>query len=203
MAQKIVSFLASGRGSNFTIVAKKIIDKSINAKLGILLSDQPDAKALEIAKEFGMQSFYINPKEFPSREEHEKEISRHFDEAGTDLIIAAGYMRILTSFFVRKYRNKIINIHPALLPAFPGVHSQKQAFDYGVKITGCTTHFIDEGTDTGPIIMQVAVPVLNEDTEESLSARILKEEHRILPESVRLFCEGKLVVSGRRVLIKK
>jgi phosphoribosylglycinamide formyltransferase 1 len=203
MAQKVVSFLASGRGSNFTIVAKKIIDKTINAKLGVLLSDQPDAMALQIAKDMGMSSFYINPKEFRTREEHEKEIARYLDEAGTDLIVTAGYMRILTSFFVRKYRNRIINIHPALLPAFPGVHSQKQAFDYGVKISGCTTHFIDEGTDSGPIIMQAAVPVMDDDTEETLAVRILKEEHKILPESVRLFCEGRLVVSGRKVLIKK
>jgi phosphoribosylglycinamide formyltransferase-1 len=112
-------------------------------------------------------------------------------------------MRILSPVFVSAFRNRIINIHPALLPSFPGVHAQQQAFEYGVKISGCTAHFIDEGTDTGPIIMQAAVPVLDTDTADSLSARILKEEHRVLPESVKLFCEGRLEVRGRRVIIKK
>ena len=202
MRKKIVSFLASGRGSNFTIVAKHILDGHIPAKLGVLVSDQAGAKALDIARDFGMKSFHVSPKNYPSRTAHEEEISRLLDEAGTDLIVAAGYMRILTSYFVSRYKHRIINIHPALLPSFPGVHAQQQAFDYGVKITGCTAHFIDEGTDTGPIIMQAPVEVLGTDTEDRLAARILKEEHRILPESVRLFCEGKLAVKGRKVYIQ-
>ncbi len=203
MRKKVVSFLASGRGSNFQAVARKIQSREISsARLGILISDVSDAKALEIARDFGMNAHFVDPKAYASRAEHEKAIVKLLREANTDLIVAAGYMRILTPYFVREYKNRIINIHPALLPSFPGVHAQKQAFDYGVKITGCTTHFIDEGTDTGPIIMQRAVPVEPDDTEESLAARILKEEHVILPLSVDLFCRDKLEVKGRKVVIK-
>jgi len=203
MQKKVVSFLASGRGSNFQAVARKIISGELShARLGILISDVAGAKALEIARGFGMEAFFVDPKAYPNREEHEKAIITHLKDAGTDLVVAAGYMRILTPYFIGTYRNRIINIHPALLPAFPGVHAQKQAFDYGVKITGCTTHFIDEGTDTGPIIMQRAVPVEPNDTVESLAERILKEEHVILPLSVDLFCKGKLTVVGRKVVIK-
>ncbi len=203
MNKNVVSFLASGRGSNFTVVAKKILDGTIKADFGILLSDRPDAKALDIAKEFGVRPIHVNPKDFSSRQEFDAELVRLLRECRTDLVVAAGYMRILSPVFVSAFRNRIINIHPALLPSFPGVHAQQQAFEYGVKISGCTAHFIDEGTDTGPIIMQAAVPVLDTDTAESLAARILKEEHRVLPESVKLFCEGRLAVHGRRVVIKK
>ena len=118
-------------------------------------------------------------------------------------MVTAGYMRLLTPYFISKFRNRIINIHPALLPSFPGLKAQKQALDYGVKITGCTTHFIDEGTDTGPIILQSAIQILNSDTQTSISKKILAEEHKILPESVKLFCENKLKLKGRKVIIKK
>jgi phosphoribosylglycinamide formyltransferase 1 len=201
MGKVVVSFLASGRGSNFTVVVEAIRNKKIKAAPGILISDREDARALDIAREFGMESYFVNPKSFESREMHEKEMVRLLKKSSTGLVVAAGYMRLLTGYFVREFKNRIINIHPAILPSFPGVHSQKQALDYGVKLTGCTAHFIDEGTDTGPIIMQTAVRVMDDDTEESLSARILKEEHRILPESVMLFCEGRLKVKGRRVII--
>jgi len=200
MQKKVVSFLVSGRGSNFSVVAEKILSGEIRAKLGILISNKADAKALEKAREYGMEAFFIDPREI-SRQDHEEKIIRLLKKYNTDLVVAAGYMRVLTSFFVHAFKNRIINIHPALLPAFPGVDAQKQAFDYGVKITGCTTHFIDEGTDTGPIILQSAIPVLPEDTATSLAARILKEEHRILPESVKLFCQDKLRVEGRKVVI--
>lgn len=202
MGKKVVSFLASGRGSNFTKVAQEILNQKINAKLGILIADNQNAKALEIARNFGMESYFVDPSEYLSREEHEQYMVNLFKEAKTDLIVAAGYMRLLTPYFVKKYKNKIINIHPALLPSFPGINSQKKAFDYGVKITGCTSHFIDEGKDTGPIILQSAIKVLDNDTENSLSSRILKEEHKILPDSVRLFCDNKLKVIGRKVKIK-
>lgn len=203
MRKKVVSFLASGRGSNFQAVARKIQSGEIAyAELGILICDVSDAKALEIARDYGMKAHFVDPKGYASRVEHEKAIVQLLKEANTDLIVAAGYMRILTPYFVGEYKNRIINIHPALLPSFPGVHAQKQAFDYGVKITGCTTHFIDEGTDTGPIIMQKAVPVEPDDTAESLAGRILKEEHVILPLSVDLFCRDKLEVRGRKVAIK-
>ncbi len=203
MKKKVVSFLASGRGSNFTVVAKKILDGTIKAEFGVLLSDRADAKALEIAKEFGVKPIHVNPKNFSSRQEFDGELVKLLNEHKTDLVVAAGYMRILSPVFVSAFRNRIINIHPALLPSFPGVHAQEQAFEYGVKISGCTAHFIDEGTDTGPIIMQAAVPVLDTDTADSLAGRILKEEHRVLPESVKLFCEGRLEVRGRKVVIKK
>jgi len=203
MGKKVVSFLVSGRGSNFSKVAEKILQGEIKAKLGIVISDKGDAKALQIAKEYNMDSFYINPRLFSSREAHEKEMVKLLKKYKTDLVVAAGYMRILTPYFIKKFKNRIINIHPALLPSFPGVHAQEKAFNYGVKVTGCTTHFIDEGTDTGPIILQTAVPILEKDTAAALSGRILKEEHRILPESIRLFCENKLKVVGRKVIIKK
>lgn len=201
MFKKTVSFLASGRGSNFETVAGKIKSGEIKASLGILISDKKDAKALAIAEEYGMKSFFIDPKKYSSREDFDAEIVSLLKKAGTDLVVTAGYMRILSPYFIKKFSNAIINIHPALLPAFPGIHSQKQALDYGVKLTGCTAHFVDEGTDTGPIILQAFVPVLPDDTENTLSARILKEEHRVLPDAVNLFCRGKLKVKGRIVVI--
>ena len=203
MKRKVVSFLASGRGSNFKAVAARIVDGFIPAGLGILVCDKKDAGAFEIARQFGMESFHVDPARYSSRREFEDAMFSLFDEHGTDLIVAAGYMRILSPHFVEIFRNRIINIHPALLPSFPGVHAQKQAYDYGVKVTGCTTHFIDEGTDTGPIILQRPVRVMPGDTVETLSARILKEEHKILPESVKMFCENRLRVTGRRVTIKE
>jgi phosphoribosylglycinamide formyltransferase-1 len=199
---KTISFIASGRGSNFTAVAKKVQSGEIKARLGILIVDKENAKALEIARDFGMESYFVDPKQFTNRKDHEKEMVRLLKKHKTDLIVAAGYMRLLTPYFVNAYKNRIINIHPALLPSFPGVDGQQQAFDYGVKITGCTTHFIDEGTDTGPIIMQAPVEVKQDESLQELSVRILREEHRILPESVRLFCENRLKVIGRKVLIK-
>jgi len=201
MFKKTVSFLASGRGSNFENIAKKIKSGEITADFGILISDKKDAKALKIADEFGMKSFFVDPKKYPSREDFDLELVSLLKKAGTDLVVAAGYMKILSPLFIKSYKNKIINIHPALLPAFPGIYSQKKALDYGVKITGCTAHFVDEGTDTGPIILQAFVPVLPDDTEDTLSARILREEHRIFPEAVNLFCKGKLKIKGRIVSI--
>ncbi len=203
MKKKIVSFLVSGRGSNFKAIAKKIIKGEINANLGILISDHGDAKALDLAVDYGMKSFFVDPKLYINREEHEKQMINLLKESKTDLIVGAGYMRVLTPYFIKKFKNRILNIHPALLPSFPGVHGQEQAFNKGVKITGCTTHFIDEGVDTGPIVMQAAVPVLDDDTLDTLSVRILKEEHRIFPESVKLFCEDRLKISGNKVFIKK
>lgn len=201
--KKVVSFLASGRGSNFTAVAKYISRGDIKAKLGILISDRPDAKALDIARDFGMESFFIDPKLFKTRKDHEKQMLQLLNKYKTDLVVGAGYMRVITPFFIKQFQNRIINIHPALLPSFPGVHAQMQAFEKGVKITGCTTHFIDEGVDTGPIIMQAPVHVFDDDTVDTLSERILKEEHRLLPESIKLFCDGRLIIKGNKVFIKK
>lgn len=202
MKKKVVSFLVSGRGSNFKTVAEKILSGYIPATPGIVLSNKNGAKALETAEKMGIPSLAVLPADYGNREAHEEALIRELERHNTDLVVAAGYMRILTSHFVKHFENRIINIHPALLPAFPGVDAQQQAFDYGVKVTGCTAHFIDEGTDTGPIILQQPVPVHNDDTVESLSKRILVEEHRVLPEAVKLFCEGRLKVKGRHVYIR-
>ena len=203
MSKKVVSFLVSGRGSNFAAVAEKIVEGYIPAKSGIVISNREDAAALRVADEMGLNSFFVDPRQHETREGHEREIVRLMKKHSTDLIVAAGYMRILTKYIINKYHNKIINIHPALLPSFPGVNAQKQAFDYGVKVTGCTTHFVDEGTDTGPIILQSPVWINDDDTVSSLASKILEEEHRILPETVKLYCENRLMVSGRKVLIRK
>lgn len=201
MKKKVVSFLVSGRGSNFKTVAEKIASGYIPAASGVVLSNRADAMALETARAMGIPARAVLPSEYSSREAHEEALVGELEARKTDLVVAAGYMRILTPYFVRQYKNRIINIHPALLPSFPGVDAQKQALHYGVKITGCTAHFIDEGTDTGPIILQKAIAVEENDTVESLSKRILIEEHRVLPEAVKLFCEGRLRVDGRRVNI--
>lgn len=201
MKKKVVSFLVSGRGSNFKTVAEKIASGYIPADLGVVLSNRADAMALETARAMGIHACAVLPGEYSSREAHEEALVGELEARKTDLVVAAGYMRILTPYFVRQYKNRIINIHPALLPSFPGVDAQKQALHYGVKITGCTAHFIDEGTDTGPIILQKAIAVEENDTVGSLSKRILIEEHRVLPEAVKLFCEGRLRVDGRRVNI--
>ncbi|GAB4219296.1 MAG TPA: phosphoribosylglycinamide formyltransferase [Spirochaetota bacterium] len=199
--KKTVSFLVSGRGSNFQAVASAIIKGDIPATVGIVISDKPGVKALDIARELSIPAFFVNPKDYATRQDHEKAMIDLLQKCNTDLVVTAGYMRLLTPFFVNEFKNRIINIHPALLPSFPGTHAQKQALEYGVKISGCTTHFIDEGTDSGPIILQKAVPVYDDDTEDTLSARILKEEHQILIESVKLYCMDKLKVKGRKVFI--
>lgn len=198
---KTVSFLASGRGSNFEAVAEKIISGYIPAKPGILITDKDNAACLEKAARLGIYSIFIDPKKFNSREEHEREMVKYLEKYNTDLIVASGYMRLLTPYFIEKFKMKIINIHPSLLPSFSGKNAQQQAINHGVRISGCTTHFVDEGTDTGPIILQAAVEVLIGDDAESLSERILNEEHRILPESVKLFCENRITVADQKVYI--
>ena len=140
-------------------------------------------------------------KQFDGREPFEKALIEKLEAAGVTLVVLAGFMRILTPYFVGHFAGRIMNIHPALLPSFPGAHAHRDVLAYGVKVSGCTVHFVDEGTDSGPIIMQAAVPVLDDDTEETLGARVLKEEHRIYPECIRLYCEGKLKVEGRKVTI--
>lgn len=199
--KKIVSFLASGRGSNFKAVAEKIISGHIKAKPGILICDKPDAAAFEKAARLGINAVYIDPKSFLTKADYETEMIKHFAGCNTDYIVAAGYMRILSAKIIQQYKNRIINIHPSLLPAFQGKDAQKQAIEYGVKITGCSTHFVDEGTDTGPIILQRPVHVSKNDTVHTLAEKILKEEHKLLIKSVKLLCEDKIEVRGRYVLI--
>ena len=202
-ADKIVSFLVSGRGSNFQKVAENILKKKINARIGIVISDKADALSLQKAEAMGVENIFIDPKKFESKEEYEKEIVKQLRLKKTDLVVAAGYMRILTRYIINQYKNRIINIHPSLLPSFPGMNAQKQALEYGVKLSGCTCHFIDEGTDTGPIILQSAVSLTDNDDITSLSTKILKEEHKILSQCVKLFCEDKITLKENKVFTKK
>jgi len=200
--RKVISFLVSGRGSNFYAIAKKIQEGYIKADFGVLISSNSKAKAIELAKEFPIKIYVVDYKKYSSRREAEKEIERLLDEVNTDLVVCAGFMKVLTPDFVNKYRYRIMNIHPSLLPSFPGVNAHRQAIEYGVEISGCTVHFIDEGVDTGPIILQKAVRVYDDDDEESLADRVLKWEHKAYPEAVRLFVEDRLKIEGRKVYIR-
>jgi phosphoribosylglycinamide formyltransferase-1 len=196
-----IGVLASGRGSNFQAIIDEIEAGKIPAKIEILIVDNPNAYSIERAKKHGISYLYINPRDFPSKEVFYEKIRDELIARGVELVILAGFMRIVKKPLVDAFQNRIMNIHPALLPSFPGLHGQKQAVDYGVRISGCTVHFVDEGVDTGPIIIQAAVPVHPEDTEETLSERILRLEHKIFPEAIRLFAEGRLKVEGRKVKI--
>lgn len=198
---KRVVFLASGRGSNFEAVAKKIRKNQLSCLPVGLVCDVPEAKCMEIARGYGIPSFLIDAKSFPSRADFQAALLEKVQSLEPDLVVTAGFMRILASDFVQAFRYRIINIHPSLLPAFPGIHSQKQALDYGVKFSGCTAHFIDEGVDTGPIILQAVVPVDDGMTEGALSQKILKEEHKILPKAIDYFLQDKIKIEGRKVKI--
>ncbi|MGH7799073.1 MAG: phosphoribosylglycinamide formyltransferase [Thermodesulfobacteriota bacterium] len=193
-----VGVFVSGSGSNL----QALIDAKIpSVEIVVVVSNNPDAYAIERAKKNKIPVEVIDHRNYSSREDFEREIQKRLDQDKIDLIALAGFMRILTPLFIRNYKHRIMNLHPALLPSFPGTNAVKQALMYGVKFTGCTVHFVDEGVDTGPIILQAVVPIYDTDTEESLLERIHKEEHRIYPEAVRLFGEGKLRIEGRRVLI--
>ena len=193
-----VGVFVSGSGSNL----QALIDAKIpSVEIVVVVSNNPDAYAIERAKKNKIPVEVIDHRKHSSREDFEREIQKRLDQYKIDLIALAGFMRILTPLFIRNYKNKIMNLHPALLPSFPGTNAVKQALMYGVKFTGCTVHFVDEGVDTGPIILQAVVPIYDTDTEETLLERIHKEEHRIYPEAVRLFGEGRLRIEGRRVLI--
>ncbi len=198
-----VGILASGRGSNLQALITASRDGKIDADIAIVISDRADAVALERAREAGVDAHYVDPHRKGPRltEGSESEIIRLLDEAEVDLVALAGFMRILGPRLLRHFSRRIINIHPSLLPSFPGLHVQKKALEYGVKYSGATVHFVDEGVDTGPIIVQAAVPVLEGDTVEILSERILGEEHRIYAEAVQLFAEGRLKIEGRVVHI--
>jgi len=196
-----IGVLASGRGSNFQAIIDEIEAGKIPAKIEILIVDNPNAYAIERAKKHGIPHLYINPKDFPSKEAFYEKIKDELISKGVELVVLAGFMRIVKKPLLDAFPNRIMNIHPALLPSFPGLHGQKQAVDYGVRISGCTVHFVDEGVDSGPIIIQAAVPVHPDDTEDTLSERILKLEHKIFPEAIRLFAEGRLIVEGRKVKI--
>ncbi len=199
--KKVISFLASGRGLNFQAVASKIVSGQIAALPGILVCDRADAPVLEKAKKLRIDSVFIDPKLFSNKTDYEQSIINIMKKYKTDYIVAAGYMRILSGHIINIYKNRIVNIHPSLLPAFPGKDAQKQALEYGVRITGCTTHFIDEGTDTGPIILQKSVNIEKSDNLQTLSEKILKEEHTILIKSIKLLCENRIQINERKVII--
>lgn len=195
-----IAVFISGRGSNFIALLKNI-EKGVlkNCQIAVVFSNNPNAKGLEYAAEAGIKTIVIPSKNRSDRAEYDKEIINALSEYNIDLICLAGYMRIVTQELVDAYKNRIINIHPALLPSFPGLHAQKQAIDYGVKVSGCTVHFVDGGMDTGPVILQKTVPVYDNDTEDTLSERILEQEHTAYSEAVALYAAGRLKVSGRKV----
>jgi phosphoribosylglycinamide formyltransferase-1 len=197
-----IAILASGRGSNFQALIDAARSGYFPGTIARLLTDNPDAFAIRWAKDAGIPVTVLDFASFPTKEAYEAALLREMEECDPDLFVLAGYMRILPPAVVRAFPGRILNIHPALLPSFPGLHAQRQAVEYGVKVSGCTVHFVDEGTDTGPIVIQRCIPVEEGDDEESLAARILVEEHRILAEAVRLFLEGRIQVVGRRVEIR-
>jgi phosphoribosylglycinamide formyltransferase 1 len=199
--EKRIAFLVSGRGSNFQAVLDAIRSGSIPAVCVRLITDNPGAYAIERAKNAGIPVTVVDYRSFPDKAAYEGALLLAMQECGADLFVLAGYMRILGKSIVSEFSCRMINIHPALLPAFSGLHAQRQAVKYGVKVSGCTVHLVDEGMDTGPIILQRCVPVLPDDDEETLAARILSHEHEALPEAVRLFCEDRLIVRGRTVRI--
>jgi len=197
-----IGVLASGRGTNLQAIIEAIKEGRIEGKIGIVISDNRDAFALKRAKQNNIEIECINFKSFKNREDYDKKIVECLKEKDVDLVVLAGYMRIISHYFIKMYKNRIMNIHPALLPSFPGLRAQKQAVEYGVKVSGCTVHFVDEGVDSGPIILQKVVEVSDDDTEESLAEKILKEEHQIYPQAIQLFSQGRLMIKGRRVFIK-
>lgn len=198
-----IAVFASGRGSNFQAIINQIKAEKIEAEIKLLLSDQPNAGALKKAKKEKINAVFIDPSQFEDKIDYEKELIKVLKKSKVDLIVLAGYLRILSPFFVEKFKNKIINIHPSLLPAFKGLAAQEQAVKYGVKYSGCTVHFVDQGMDTGPIIKQAVVEVETTDTAADLAAKILKKEHKIYPEVIKLIAESKLKIEGRKVKILK
>lgn len=196
-----IGILISGRGSNMLAIAEACRAGRIPAPVRVVVSNVAGAPGLEKASAFGIETLVVNHRDSRTREEHDAKVTAALEERGVALVCLAGYMRLLSPAFIRAFKGRIFNIHPALLPAFPGLHAQKQAVDYGVRVSGVTVHFVDEGLDTGPIVLQSVVPVLQDDTEETLSTRILAEEHRVYVEAVRLFFEGKLRIEGRKVRI--
>ena len=197
-----LAVLVSGRGSNLQAIIDSIERNELNVHLSAVLSDTEDALALKRAEKHGIETFFINPATYHNRKAFDKAMINKLRAMSIDLVCLAGYMRILGKEFIQAFSGKIINIHPSLLPAFPGLNAQKQAIEYGVKFSGCTAHFVDEKVDSGPIILQTAVPVYDHDNEESLSQRILEQEHHLYPKAIKLIAEDKLNINGRTVTKK-
>jgi phosphoribosylglycinamide formyltransferase-1 len=197
-----IGVLVSGRGSNLQAIIDGIEAGKIEARIGVVISDNPGAYALERCRRHGIRSRVVERRDFPSREAFEEEMVKILKDEGAELVVLAGFMRILSPLFLSHFPDRVINIHPALIPAFQGLHAQRRAVEFGAKITGCSVHIVDESVDGGPVIVQAAVPVLPEDTEDSLAERILSYEHRILPQTVQWFAEGRVRVEGRRVVVE-
>ncbi|MGE5674177.1 MAG: phosphoribosylglycinamide formyltransferase [Mycobacterium leprae] len=196
-----IGVLISGRGSNLQALLDACAGGRIDGGVVVVVSDRADAAGLEKARRAGVEALFLDPAAYPTRHAYNQALARVLQERQVELVCLAGYMRLVKRPLLEAFPGRILNIHPALLPSFPGLDAQRQALEHGVKVTGCTVHFVTEGMDEGPIILQAAVPVLPNDTEESLSARILTEEHRLYPEAVQLFAAGRLRVEGRRVIL--
>ena len=196
---KKLGILLSGRGSNFQAIARNVQSGKIAAEIAIVISNKPDAAGIETAREMGLEAVCV-PSRGVKREEYDRRVVALLKEKQVDLVCLAGFMRLLSAYFVAEFPNRILNMHPALLPSFPGLDGQQQALEHGVKFTGCTVHFVDAGLDSGPIVAQSVVPVEDDDTPASLSARILAEEHRIYSEAINIVLSGKFRIEGRRIL---
>lgn len=197
-----IAVLCSGSGTNLQAIIDSVKSGYVPAEIALVVSDNADAYALVRAREAGIETLVLNKKDFKNREDFDQAMITVLKKKKVALVVLAGYMRILSGCFIEEYRNRIINIHPALLPAFKGAHAIKDALDYGAKVTGVTVHFVDEELDGGPVILQKAVEMRNDDNEETLLERVHKEEHRIYPEAIRLFAEGRLKIEGRRIRIQ-
>ena len=196
-----IGVLVSGSGSNLQSIIDQIEQGRLQAEIKVVISNNPKAYALERAARRHLAVHVVSQLYFQKREDFDRQMTAALQACDVELVVLAGFMRVLTPLFLGSFPGRIMNIHPALLPAFPGLHVQQQALDYGVKFTGCTVHFVDEGVDTGPIIIQAVVPVFDDDTADTLAARILREEHRIYPQAIQLYAEGRLAVQGRKVVV--
>ena len=201
MSETVLGILASGRGSNMQVILNNINAGLLHAKIGIVISDHANAKVLELATAAGIPAVCIERKNFASKQEFEAAIAAKIVNHEVQLVVLAGFMRILSGYFIGLFPGRIMNIHPSLLPSFPGLNAHSQALTYGAKVSGCTIHFVDEGMDTGPIIMQSAVEVLTGDTPDSLADRIIKVEHKLYSKAISLYCAGRLCIEGRNVKI--
>lgn len=198
---KRIAMFISGRGSNFMAIHQGVERGEINGRIVLVVSDQPEAAGLDYARSRGLETAVFSLGGGEKRSAYFDHITANLADKDVHLVVLAGFMKVLSANFIARYRNRILNIHPALLPSFPGTDAQAQALAYGVKYTGCTVHFVDEGVDTGPIVLQAVVPVLDQDEVHTLSERILEQEHRLFPLAVSLFCEDRLEIRGRRVLV--
>ncbi len=197
-----IGVLASGRGSNFQSIIDAVERGYIDGEIRVLITDNPEAYAIQRAEKHGIEPVVMKPGDWENRDAYYQAVAAELGKREVDLVVLAGFMRIVGKPLIDAYPMRIMNIHPAILPSFPGLHGQAQAADYGVKVSGCTVHFVDEGMDTGPVIIQAVVPAYHDDTEESLAERILRQEHRIFPYAIKLFAEGRLSVEGRKVVVE-